>query len=233
MTAISAFSEWTPFQIQQLTNQIERIAPSLELLPGVAIINSAVDGSVLYMNSKGLHQLQTTLEAIRALGARYHEQYFNPEQAAEYVPRLMDMIQKKDFTQEVTFFQQVYIRGYKEWQWHLTSVRPFCQDAEGRILAVISLAHHISPENHYTRKVDRLLEELTFLKENTAQFTRLGKREKEVLRMIVQGKTCSEIGQTLFISNRTAETHRRNIRRKLGAHNQQELDRFARAFDLV
>ena len=43
----------------------------------------------------------------------------------------------------------------------------------------------------------------------------LTKREKEVLRMIAEGKTYSQISDKLFISRETAKTHIRNIYEKL------------------
>ena len=47
----------------------------------------------------------------------------------------------------------------------------------------------------------------------------LTKREKEILIQIAEGLSSKEIGSKLFISNRTVETHRTNIMRKLDVHN--------------
>src|SRR6185295_10487399 len=44
----------------------------------------------------------------------------------------------------------------------------------------------------------------------------LSDREREVLRMLALGHTNQEIAATLFISVRTAETHRAHIMQKLG-----------------
>jgi DNA-binding NarL/FixJ family response regulator len=44
----------------------------------------------------------------------------------------------------------------------------------------------------------------------------LSKREKEILDYIIQGYTTKELSEKLFISSRTAETHRKNILQKLG-----------------
>ncbi len=45
------------------------------------------------------------------------------------------------------------------------------------------------------------------------------KREKEVIWHIAFGKNSIEIGKTLFISNQTVETHRKNIMRKMDVSN--------------
>ena len=49
--------------------------------------------------------------------------------------------------------------------------------------------------------------------------TRLTKREKEILKMIADGKTSTDIGEKLFISAVTVETHRRNLMQKLEVKN--------------
>jgi two-component system, NarL family, response regulator NreC len=52
-------------------------------------------------------------------------------------------------------------------------------------------------------------------------------RERQVLLLVAQGLTNSDIGKRLSISRRTAETHRSNLLRKLGLKGQQELLRYA------
>ncbi|NAS31677.1 response regulator [Flavobacteriaceae bacterium R38] len=55
----------------------------------------------------------------------------------------------------------------------------------------------------------------------------LSKREKEILSLIGQGKTSSEISNQLFIGQTTVETHRKNMIRKLGLKGKGELLRYA------
>ncbi|MGB4399538.1 MAG: helix-turn-helix transcriptional regulator [Daejeonella sp.] len=61
----------------------------------------------------------------------------------------------------------------------------------------------------------------------------LSKREKEILRLMAHNETSAEIGDLLFISSLTAETHKRNIRNKLNVISNFELAQYARAFDLI
>jgi len=51
--------------------------------------------------------------------------------------------------------------------------------------------------------------------------------EKCVLKLIAEDKTSKEIGEELFISYRTVETHRANISRKLDLHGSLALVKFA------
>jgi DNA-binding NarL/FixJ family response regulator len=55
----------------------------------------------------------------------------------------------------------------------------------------------------------------------------LSPREREVLQLSVEGYGNPEIAEKLFISPRTAETHRTNLMRKLGLQSQTDLVRFA------
>jgi two-component system response regulator NreC len=55
----------------------------------------------------------------------------------------------------------------------------------------------------------------------------LSEREREVLRLLALGHTNQEIAKQLFISVRTAETHRAHIMRKLGLETRAELVRYA------
>lgn len=52
-------------------------------------------------------------------------------------------------------------------------------------------------------------------------------REREVLQLALEGNNNAEIASRLFISGRTAETHKANMLRKLGLHTQTDLIRYA------
>ena len=55
----------------------------------------------------------------------------------------------------------------------------------------------------------------------------LTEREIEILKLIAQGMSNKEIGDQLFISHRTVDTHRTNLMKKLDVHNIAGLIRFA------
>jgi two-component system response regulator NreC len=58
-------------------------------------------------------------------------------------------------------------------------------------------------------------------------------REKEILKLIVQGYTNRQTGEELNISTRTVEGHRANLVAKLGLHSRVELVRYAREQGLI
>ena len=61
----------------------------------------------------------------------------------------------------------------------------------------------------------------------------LSEREREVLHLLALGHTNQEIAKTLFISVRTAETHRAHIMQKLHLGSRAELVRYALAEGLL
>lgn len=55
----------------------------------------------------------------------------------------------------------------------------------------------------------------------------ISKRELEVLKLVAEGLTNSEIAEKLFNSKRTIESHRRNLIEKTGTKNSAELIKYA------
>jgi DNA-binding NarL/FixJ family response regulator len=56
---------------------------------------------------------------------------------------------------------------------------------------------------------------------------RLGRRETEVLRLLAQGRSSPQIGESLHISTSTVDVHRRNIMNKLELRTVAELTKYA------
>lgn len=64
-------------------------------------------------------------------------------------------------------------------------------------------------------------------KHGESKTTKLSEREMEVLRYVVRGYTCREIGEKLFLSVRTIETYRMRLMHKLKLRNRSELVEYA------
>nr|ALS88807.1 helix-turn-helix domain protein [uncultured bacterium] len=59
------------------------------------------------------------------------------------------------------------------------------------------------------------------------RYQTLTAREREILQLTAEGLSGVEIGERLFISPRTVESHRANMMRKLRLRNQRQLVRYA------
>ncbi|MBE9508227.1 MAG: response regulator transcription factor [Chloroflexi bacterium] len=56
---------------------------------------------------------------------------------------------------------------------------------------------------------------------------RLSSREREVLQLVVEGKSSADIAETLFLSPKTVETYRSRLMKKLGISDLPSLVKFA------
>jgi two-component system response regulator NreC len=69
--------------------------------------------------------------------------------------------------------------------------------------------------------------------ENAGRPDDLSEREAGVLQLIALGHTNGEIGEQLFLSIRTVESHRAHIQQKLGVSSRAELVRYALEHDML
>jgi two-component system nitrate/nitrite response regulator NarL len=74
---------------------------------------------------------------------------------------------------------------------------------------LVNRGHYYSPS--ISAKVNKWLENPEMIEEATA----LTKRERQILKLIAEGKTSHQIAKSLKISKYTVDTHRKNIHKKL------------------
>jgi len=213
---------------------IAEIAAISDQLPGVVTIHDIRDWSVAWMSDRGLKGLNVSPDEIFGKTAdEYYPRFFNPDDAEDYVPKLMNLLQSKNDDEILTFFQQVKLHSGKDWTWHMSSVKVLLRDEEGQPVLVIAMSFPIDAMHHMTSKAARLLEENNFLRKNFHLFAKLSSREKEILKFMALGMSSAETALQLFISQNTVETHRKNIRQKLKTGSYYEVCQYARAFDLI
>ncbi|TCC97827.1 helix-turn-helix transcriptional regulator [Pedobacter hiemivivus] len=218
----------------KVDNAIAEMASIADRMPGVVILHDLRDWSVAWMSDRGLRQLNISLEGITNLTAEeYYGNYFNSEDAKDYVPKILGLVERNNDEEFCTCFQQVRLSTHADWVWHMASTKVFLRDDENNPLLAITLAFPIDAMHHMTAKATRLLEENDFLRKNLQRFSGLSEREREVLRLMALGKSSVDTAEKLFISQNTVETHRKNIRQKLETTSYYELCEYARAFDLI
>lgn len=86
-----------------------------------------------------------------------------------------------------------------------------------------------SGEEFYNEQISKILAKSTIRKSTLEDSTpnSLSKREIEILTMYSKGLTNKEIADTLFISNRTVESHKNHIMQKLNLKSQVEMVKYA------
>jgi two-component system response regulator NreC len=108
------------------------------------------------------------------------------------------------------------------------------EDADEELITALQ---HIAQGKTYISPLlnDELHERLSqvFQTGRAVSVASLTTREKEVLKLIAEGKTSKEIAHLFNISVRTVQNHRFNLMRKLNINNTAELVRYAIQMGLV
>ncbi|WP_164675084.1 helix-turn-helix transcriptional regulator [Anditalea andensis] len=114
--------------------------------------------------------------------------------------------------------------------WQVSSLIPYITDQEGNIIydlqivvrlnsvpnpAAFNWEYHYIASNGTKRKVEKQFEQISF--------DVLSKREKQIVDLMVQGKTSLAMSEELGVSPNTVITHRKNILRKLKVKNVLDL----------
>lgn len=217
----------------RILEKIESLRAIENDIPTPVILHNINDSTVFYMSPSGLNSLGVTLEKLIDMGVEYYSYFFNPEDAKDYVPKILGLLERNNDDEIITYFQQVRQSPRHDWFWYLSATRIFVRDEEGKPLLTITTATPVDEQHHITTKAQRLLDENNFLRHNNKLFNQLTSREKDILRLIALGCSSSEIAEKLHISDATANTHRRNIKRKLMIKSNYDVTRFAHAFDLI
>lgn len=218
---------------EAIDRKIDHIKSIEKSIPAMIIIHDIRDSKVVYMSDMALQGLGLSLQELHDMGIEYHEKFFNPEDAKDYVPKILGLLERNNDDEIVSFFQQVKQMPHLEWAWFLSSIKILLRDEENKPVLTLTTSIPVDAQHHIAAKYQRILDENNFLRKNLLLFSKLSSREKEVLRLLALGHSSPEISEILFISEMTATTHRRNIKVKIEAKSQYDYIRFAHAFDLI
>jgi len=222
--------ETLALKIKKKTNEIASISDNI---PGVIIIHDLPQLNLIFMSEMGLKLLGKKWNDIKELKFEdFQRQFFNEEDAKKNMPKIVGLLEANTDT-PVSYFQQVRTSKTREWDWYMCTVKVLLRDSEGRPILIITVAMQIDAQNYFTANAAQLLEENEFLKNHYHEFARLTKREKEILGMMAIGKSTAQIADALYISETTAETHRKNIKSKIKINSPNDLYMYTHAFDLI
>jgi len=88
-------------------------------------------------------------------------------------------------------------------------------------------------DSYFPTEVKSILLQADFDQARKGRLAELTDREMEILKCIAEGLSNKEIGEKLFISHRTVDTHRTNLMQKLEVHNIAGLVRIAITSGLI
>lgn len=115
-----------------------------------------------------------------------------------------------------------------------SGAKGFVSPAHGEFDEMLSAVRSVSNGHTYVcqKAAENLLGGL-FNRSQPIENETLSEREKQVVRLVSDGRSSKEIARVLTISPSTVEVHRRNIMRKIGAHKTAEITRYAIRSQLV
>ncbi|NHZ92953.1 response regulator [Massilia sp. CCM 8733] len=177
----------------------------LEAVPHFRVVAEA-DGADDALRQAGEHAIDLVLMDINMRGisgieasARFRQQF--PAIAV----LILSMHDKVEYVSQA---MQAGARGY------------VLKDAPGKDI-VLAIETVMAGGIYYSAALARQLAR------PSVQENQLSAREQEVLQQLAGGHSNKQIARTLDLSVRTVETHRLNIKRKLGIEGQAELIRYA------
>lgn len=217
-------------QISRQRLDIEEVG---DYIPGSVMKQNLSLMTNTYMNKQGCDILRHSKEELQFLGSRFFETFFPADEAVYLTKELRKFILAGDYTSAYSFFQRVRPDSESNYKWYFTTSRLAPPDEAGGFPNIIHIALDINSLGLVGKKICRLCEDSYFMTSNYLKFTRLSKREKEIIALIASGTSSYEISDKLFISIHTVNNHRKHILSKLEIHTVAELIRFAEAFDLI
>lgn len=187
-----------------------------------------------YMNNWGCEHLGTSAEEINRLGEAYYERYFIKEEIVAAAQGIGEYLASGDFDKQYNFFQRVKLHGREDYSWFYTvcKVVNHTMDALPKSNIVL-LSSPVTEVEKLISQVAKTLNQDSYVRRKYHNFSQLTNREKEIIRMVANGKSTGEIAEQLFLSNHTVSTHRKNIIHKTDCKSFAELVKFAVAFDLI
>lgn len=103
------------------------------------------------------------------------------------------------------------------------------ESAGMEVIGAIRAVH--AGKRYLSEKIgDQMIDEYIHAREiveNGSPLSKLSAREREILQLVVEGRSSAEIAQTLYISPKTVETYRSRLMQKLGINDLPGLIKFA------
>jgi LuxR family transcriptional regulator len=227
---ILAFQAQTLCLGNHLTNKTLGIS---DILPGSVMVQNLGTMVNSYMNKFGCDILRKSSEELRLMGPEFFNRHFPPEEIQFFKKELLLFVAEGDQNKLHSFIQRVRPDANAEYKWYFTTARIIPSDEDNMPATLVNISVPVNTLSSTGDRMRNLIENDEYMRKNFHRFGQLSLREKEIIKMIVEGKSSHDIADALFRSIHTVNTHRKNIIHKLGVNSLAELIKFAVAFNLV
>jgi len=205
-----------------------------DIFPGSVMIHDVNIVKMTYMNQWGCNHLRYSLEELQQMGDAYYKKFFYEEEIRMHMAGAINFIKKQETTSLFSYYEKLKIERRTQSGLYYTSYKLLATEnsrtPSGKLIVTSTPVKGIGLA---VNKLSKLVAESEYAVRNHKKYLGLTSREKQIISLLVDGKSSSEISDELFISYHTVTTHRKNIMRKLDICSFSELLKFANAFDLI
>ena len=204
--------------------ELEFLRNVLDNIPALVYINELErpgDPSSIknvYLNRFGHTMIGYSREEINEMGSSFFSTIIHPDDM-EVIPTTVEASYHQPY---LVSMHRLRFKGNAEYKWfydHGYNLKTF---EDGSPKQALVIAVEVTDTMHTQNQLTSALKEISRLK-YALKLSTLTAREKEILHLIVKGKTDKEICSALFISLQTAKKHRNNLILKTGVNNTAEL----------
>jgi DNA-binding CsgD family transcriptional regulator len=223
-------------QVYNLERQLQQGAFTIQSigdhLPGNVLVTNLTSLSTEYMNLAGCNILNHSAEELTELGPEYFQRFFVPEEMNVFVPTYLQMQQEQNPARIYNFAHRVKTMNEGSYKWYFASAKLMYTPGNEVADKMLLIVNEANSAGNIAKKINSVLDESEWMKKHFKQFCLLTKREKEIITLVVSGKTSAAVAEILQITKLTVATHRRNISEKLQINTFSGLYKFALAFGL-
>lgn len=159
----------------------------------------------------------------------YFDFFFPAEDNVVLKSNLYHAFKQNDLNKVYFFFQKNRPQNKSDYKWYFATSKLSLIHQDSNNFILFRYAFEL---NKSENKQVSLSDQSDFQK-YCNRVMLLSKREKEIIKLIVEGKSSQDISDLLFISIHTVNNHRKNITNKLEINNLCQLTKFAILFDMV
>ncbi len=190
--------------------------------------HSMDDASILFIEERGCELYGMDLKNISDGGVDILAQIIHPDELEYNIKLLLDFAQKRDERDILTYFQRFRSTTSSIYNTYLTTAN---LDLERNVIKCVTSA--VTQVDLLRSQVGEHLDSIPYVEKYQNLYDLLSDREKEVIKWVCKGKSVKKIGERLFISHHTVETHKKNIFKKTTFKSNVELIQFALNFGII
>lgn len=125
-----------------------------------------------------------------------------------------------------------WLNGKRDYSKNNTRIKILFEGVDEEGNSIIKIKRPSQDITSTLLSIGHVIEENNFIKSNISKYSKLTKREKEIMVIFSKGFRQQEVADKLFISIETLRTHWKNIKKKLDIKSITDVSKYVNAFDM-